>query len=176
MPEISIQDLESCNELITNLITLNLILKDTEKTEKILRLEIKNKLKKTEQEKINELRLLEEEIFFNTLRNKYLGRSSHIIREEEEIELREHTKKKVDEIEELKEGVDGIEFQSFKTLEDLNILKHEEAAAIAETEQKLIRSGISKELINFLKRLIFPRKHLHLVSEEQLKKYIMLNC
>ena len=33
-------------------------------------------------------------------------------------------KKKVDEIAELKEGVDGIEFQSFKTLEDLTILKH----------------------------------------------------
>ena len=83
-----------------------------------------------------------------TLRNTHLGRSSHVTKEEE-IELREHTKKKIDEIEELKEGVDGIEFQSFKTLEDLNILKHEEAATIAEVEQKLIKSGISKELINF---------------------------
>ena len=53
MPEISIQDLESCNELITDLIALRLALKDTVKTEKILRLEIKNKLKKLEQEKIN---------------------------------------------------------------------------------------------------------------------------
>ena len=42
MSEISIQDLESCNELITDLITLRLILKDTEKTEMILKLEIKN--------------------------------------------------------------------------------------------------------------------------------------
>ena len=50
MPEISIQDLESCNELITHLITLRLILKDTVKTEKVLRLEIK----KLEQKKINE--------------------------------------------------------------------------------------------------------------------------
>ena len=40
-----IQDLESCNKLITDLITLRLILKDTEKIEKTLRLEIKNKLK-----------------------------------------------------------------------------------------------------------------------------------
>ena len=83
-----------------------------------------------------------------TLRNRHLGRSSHIIKEEE-IELREHTKKKVDEIEELKEGVDGIEFQNFKTLKDLNVSKHEEAAAIAEIEQNLIKSGISKELLNF---------------------------
>ena len=50
MPEISIQDLESCNELITHLITLRLILKNTVKTEKVLRLEIK----KLEQKKINE--------------------------------------------------------------------------------------------------------------------------
>ena len=41
MSEISIQDLESCNELITHLITLRLILKDTVKIEKILKLEIK---------------------------------------------------------------------------------------------------------------------------------------
>ena len=95
--EIIIQDLESCNELITNLITLRLILKDTQKTEKTLSLEIKNKLKELEQEKINELKLLEEEIFFMTLRNKYLGRSSNIIKEEE-LELSEKAKMKVDEI------------------------------------------------------------------------------
>ena len=79
MPEISIQDLEPCNELITYLITLRLILKDTVKTEKVLRLEIK----KLEQKKINELKLLEEEIFFMTLRNKYLDRLSYDIIEEE---------------------------------------------------------------------------------------------
>ena len=174
MPEISIQDLESCNELITHLIILRLILKDTVKTEKILRLEIKNKLKKLEQRKINELRLLEEEIFLIPRRNKHLGRSNHFTKEEE-IDLREQTKKKVDETEELKEGVDGIEFQSFKALEDLNILKHEETAAIAEMEQKLIRFGILKELINFLERPIMLGKYLHLVSQEQLKKYIILN-
>ena len=48
MSELSIQDLESCNELITDLITLRLILKDTEKTKKTLKLEIKNKLKELE--------------------------------------------------------------------------------------------------------------------------------
>ena len=68
-----------------------------------------------------------------TLRNKHLDRSSHIIKEEQ-IELREQTKKRIDEIEELKEGVDGIEFQSAKMPEDLNFLKHEEIAAVAKIE------------------------------------------
>ena len=36
MPEICIQELESCNELITHLITLRLILRDTVKTEKTI--------------------------------------------------------------------------------------------------------------------------------------------
>ena len=147
MSEPSIQNLESCNELIADLITLRLVLKDTEKTKKDLKLEIKNKLKELEQEKINELKLLEEEIFFMTLRNKHLGRSSHIIKEEE-IDLREQTKKKVDEIEELKERVDGCEFQSVKTLEDLHFLKHEEIE-ITRIELELIRSGKSKKLISF---------------------------
>ena len=82
MSEKNIQELESCNELITELITLTLILKDTGKTGKTLRLEIKSKLKGLEQEKINELKLLEEEIFFMTLRNKQPGRLSHIIKEQ----------------------------------------------------------------------------------------------
>ena len=78
--------------MITNLITLILILKDTEKTKKTLKSKIKNKLKELEQKKNTELKLLEEEIFFMTLRNKHPGRSSHIIKEEE-IDLREQTKK-----------------------------------------------------------------------------------
>ena len=41
MPKISIQDLESCNEVVTHLITLRSILKDTVKIERILELEIK---------------------------------------------------------------------------------------------------------------------------------------
>ena len=40
-----------------------------------------------------------------TLRNKHLGRSSHVTKEEE-TELREQTKMKIDEIEELKEDVE----------------------------------------------------------------------
>ena len=73
MPGINIKDLELCNELINHLITLRSILKDTVKIEKVLELEIK----KLDQKKIHELRLLEEEIFIMTLRNKYHGRSGY---------------------------------------------------------------------------------------------------
>ena len=125
MPEISIQELESCNELITHLITLRLILRDTVKTEKTLRL----KIKKIEQMKINELRVLEEEIFIMTLRNKYIGRLSYDIMEEE-IDLREQEKKRIDGIEEIKEDVQW-ESKAAKML------------------QRLIRFGISKEPVNF---------------------------
>ena len=51
MPQRSIQDLKQNNELITSLITLKMVLK-------ILKLEIKNKLRELEQEKIDELKLL----------------------------------------------------------------------------------------------------------------------
>ena len=56
MSELSIQDLESCNELITDLIILRLVLKNIEKSKKALKLEIKTKLRELEQEKINELK------------------------------------------------------------------------------------------------------------------------
>ena len=54
MLEMSIQDLESCNELIIHLITLRSVLKDTVKIEKILELEIE----KLEEKEINELKAL----------------------------------------------------------------------------------------------------------------------
>ena len=69
----------------------------------------------------------------------------------------------------------SCEFQSVKTLEDVDFLKHQEIATIAKIELELIRSGISKKLIIFFKKLIISNKCLHLISEEQLKKYIMLN-
>ena len=69
------QDLRSCNELITHLITLRLVLKDTVKTEK--KFKIRNKEARTK--KINKLKLLEEQIFIMTPRNKHLGRSSMIL-------------------------------------------------------------------------------------------------
>ena len=71
--------LAAYDKLITDLITLRLVLKDTEKTKKTLKLEIKNKLKELEQKKNNELKLLEEEIFFMTLRKTHLGRSFIIL-------------------------------------------------------------------------------------------------
>ena len=88
MSEISIQDLELCNELINHLITLRSILKDTVKIEKILELEIKE----LEQKKINELKVLKEEIFIMTLRNKHLGKSRYDT-DEEAIGLIEQAKR-----------------------------------------------------------------------------------
>ena len=97
MFEVSIQDLELCIELINHLITLRSILKDTVKIKKILELEIE----KLEQKEINELKVLTEEILIMIIRNKYLGKSSYDI-DEEEIDLIEQAKKKTDKIEELK--------------------------------------------------------------------------
>ena len=100
------------------------------------------------------------------LRNTHLGRSSHIIKEE--IDLKEQAKKRIDEIEELKEDVEW-ESKAAKMLQDLYYEKNDEIVVIAEIEQKRIKSGISKELINFLKRSIIPKKYLHPVLQKQLK-------
>ena len=81
MLEISIQDLESCNELITHLITLSPILKYIVKIKKVLELEIE----KLEQNEINELTVLKEKIFIMTLRNKSLGKSSYDIDVDDDI-------------------------------------------------------------------------------------------
>ena len=48
------------NDLFTRVITLMVILGDIDKTNKLNELEINNKLKKLEEEKINELEMLEE--------------------------------------------------------------------------------------------------------------------
>ena len=100
MSEISIEDLESCNELINHLITLRSILKDTVSIEKILEL----KIKKLELKRINELKVLKEEIFIMTLRNKYLCKSSYDI-DEKEIDLIERAEQRMDKKEELEEDV-----------------------------------------------------------------------
>ena len=89
-----------------------------------------------------------------TLRNKYLGRSSYDI-DQEEIELTEQAKKRIDKIEELKENVEW-ESKAAKMLQDLNYEKNDEIAVIAKLEQKLIKSEILK-------------RYLHLVLKEQLK-------
>ena len=102
MSEISIQDLESCNELITYLITLRSISKDIAKIAKILEL----KIEKLEEKEINELKALKEEIFFMTLRNNSRGKSSYDT-DEEEIGLIKQAKKGIEKIEELKKDVMG---------------------------------------------------------------------
>ena len=55
-------------------------------------LEINNKLKELEAEKIYELELLQEEVRFRKLRNRFLGKPNKI---EEEIELKTNTQKKI---------------------------------------------------------------------------------
>ena len=57
---------------------------------------------------------------------------------EEEIELREQTRKKMDNIEVLKKEVKEWEFKSVKILHDLSYEKHEEVAEIAKTERRLV--------------------------------------
>ena len=126
MLEISIQDLDLCNELINLLITLRSILKDTIKIEKIFELEIK----KLEKKEINELKVLKEEIFIMTLRNNYPGKSNYDINEEE-IELKEQAKKRIDKIEELKKDVIG-ESKSAKIIQDLEYEKNDKIAEIVD--------------------------------------------
>ena len=126
MLEINIQDLELCNELINHLITLRSILKDTVKIKKILEL----KIEELEQKENNELEVLKEEIFIMTLRNKYLGKSSYDI-DEEEIDLIEQAKKSIDKIEELKKDVVG-ESKAAKMLQDLEYGNNYEIAAIVD--------------------------------------------
>ena len=75
-----------------------------------------------------------------TLRNKHLGRLSHITKEEE-IDLREQIKRKIDIIEELKEDAEW-KSKAGKMLQDLSYEMNDEIAAIAEIEQKLLKSGI----------------------------------
>ena len=103
MLEISIQELESCNELITHLITLKSILKYIVKIKKILEIEIG----KLEQKEINELTVLKDKIFIMTLINKYLGKSSYDIDVEEEMDLTKQARKRIDKIEKLKKDVMG---------------------------------------------------------------------
>ena len=89
------------------------------------------------------------------LRNKHLGKSSHIIKEEE-IDLKDQAKKRIDKIENLKEDVKW-ESKVAKMLQDLNYEKNDEIAAIAKIELQLIRSGISKELIRLKKKQLFQK-------------------
>ena len=106
--------------------------------------------------------MLKEELRIVTLRSRFLGRPSKI---EEEIDLKRQTKKKIDNIEKLQEKFKEWEFKSLKILQDLNYEKNDEIVEIAKMELKSQRLGISKKLINFYKKSIIPKKHLHLVLQ-----------
>ena len=122
------QDLAIYDDLITSLVTLKVILEDIDKISIIKDLELNNKIKELETEKIDELELLQEELRIMTLRNRFLGRPSKI---EQEIDIRRQTKKKIDNIEKLKKEVKEQEFISVKILQDLNYEKYDEVVKIA---------------------------------------------
>ena len=64
--EQDMQDSTICDDLTTNLITLKVILEDKDKTNIAKDLEIKNKIKQSEAEKLYELETLEEELKIRT--------------------------------------------------------------------------------------------------------------
>ena len=70
---------------------LNVILENIDKISIVKYIEINNKIKELEAEKIDELGLLEEELMLRTLKNRFFGRLNKI---EEEIKLRGQTKKR----------------------------------------------------------------------------------
>ena len=150
MPDLikeDMHDLTIYNDLITSLITLKIILDNIDKISIIKDFEISNKIKELEAEKIHELELLQEELRFITLKNRFFGRPRKI---KEEIELRAQTKKKTDNIEELKEEVKEWE---------LKVLKY---------YKTYIMKSMMNQLI-ILKKLIIPKKYLHLVLQAKTK-------
>ena len=148
-------DLTIYNDLITSLITLKVILENIDITCRVKALEINNKIKQLEAEKIDGLELLQEELRFGTLKNRFFGRPNKI---EEEIELREQTKKKTGNVEELKEEVKEWEFKSVKILQYLSYEKYDAIVEIAKIELKLERLGVSKDPFDNFKKLIIPKK------------------
>ena len=103
MSDQSTQDIHKSviyDDLINSLITLKVILEDRDRISIFIDLNINNKIKQLETEKIDELELLQEELRIATLRNRFPGRPNKI---KEEIDLRRQEKKKIDNIEELKE-------------------------------------------------------------------------
>ena len=65
------QDVTIYDDLITSLITLKAIVEDIDKKSKVIDLEINNKIKQSEAEKVNELELLHGELRIITLRNRF---------------------------------------------------------------------------------------------------------
>ena len=91
---------------------------------------LKLELEKLEQKEINELKALKEKIFIMILRNKYLGKSSYDI-DEEQKDLIEQAKKRIDKIEELKKDV-WRKSKAAKMLQDLEYEKNDEIATIVD--------------------------------------------
>ena len=91
---------------------------------------LKLELEKLEQKEINELKALKEKIFIIILRNKYLGKSSYDI-DEEQKDLIEQAKKRIDKIEELKKDV-WRKSKAAKMLQDLEYEKNDEIATIVD--------------------------------------------
>ena len=116
-------DLEMHNDFINSLITLKEILEDMDKISEVLGLKINDMIRHFE--------FLEEELRIAVLRNRFLGRPSNFIEEE------------IDNIEKLKWDVKW-ESKGAKMLQDLHYEKSDEIVEIAKIEQKLIRSGASK--------------------------------
>ena len=92
--EQDMQDLTIYDDLITSLTTLKVILEDIDR----ITIVINNKIKQLEAENFYELKLLEEELNIITLRSRFLRRPNNFV-EEEEIDLRRQTKKKMDNTE-----------------------------------------------------------------------------
>ena len=82
--------------MITSLITLKLVLQYIDKISIVIDLEIKYKIKKLKYKNPDKLELLQEELWFRLLRNKFWKRLTNYI--EDEIDLRRQTKKKIDKI------------------------------------------------------------------------------
>ena len=78
--------------------------------------------------------MLQENLKFGALKNRFRGRSNST---EEEIELKKQTRKKIDNIERLKTEVEEWDFKSVKLFQDLNYEKGAEIAEIKSIEIKL---------------------------------------
>ena len=157
---------------------MKIVLEEIDKTSIIRYLEIKEineiiiksqkkiakrikKLKELETEKFDDLKSLQENLKFGTLRNRFWGRPSSI---EEEIELRKMTGKTIDDIERLETEIKGIkkmEFTGVKLIEVLNFEKRLEIDEMLKIEIRLEKLGISEKTINAIKNLIIPKEYLY---------------
>ena len=106
-----------------------------------------------------ELRIITiKKIFLENIKQLHLRRRRNRVKKTYKKEDRKHRKIKRED-----------EFESFKTLEDLNDIKHDEMVENAKIELELKRLGVSKISINFFKKSIIPKKYLHLVNGVALK-------